>query len=105
MQRTEVNIKNTILILQLLFIKKDDQIFKITNYKINEVLKTIIVINKQRYTVISGIFHYGNSVELGHYTNMLRKDKHWIEVSDSSVCQKPWPKSAKNAYLFFLEGA
>ena len=104
LQNTEVSIKNTILILQLkIFTTKDSQTFKITNYKINEVPKTIIVINKQRYTVISGIFHHGSSVELGHYTNMLRKDKHWIKVSDSSFCKKPWPKGAKDAYLFFLE--
>ena len=87
----------------VLFTKKDSQIFKITNYKINEVPKTIIVINKQRYTVISAIFHHGNSIELGHYTNMLRKDKHWIKVSDSCFCKKPWPKGAKDAYIFFLK--
>ena len=103
MQKIEVSMKNTILILQLLlFTKKDSQTFKITNYKINEVPKTIIVINKQRYTIISGIFHHGNSIEFGHYTNMLRKDKHWIKISDASFCKKPSPKSAKDAYIYFF---
>ena len=100
-QQTNVSIKNTILILQLLlFTTKNSQSFKITNYKINEVQKSIIIINKQRYTVISAIFHHGTSVESAHYSNVLRKDKHWIKVSDLSFCKKPWSKGAKEAYIF-----
>lgn len=87
----------------LIFTISGKNISKVTNYKINEIPTTIILINKQRYKVVSGIFHHGNTIYLGHYTNMLCQGNNWIKVSDLSFCKKSWPRGAKDAYILFLE--
>ena len=104
MQKTDIIIKTTVLIVQLgLFSVNNEVTSKITNFRINGIPTAKIVINKKKYKVINGIFHHGNTLQCGHYTNMLRKNQQWFKVSDNDIKKAPWPKGAKDAFILFLE--
>lgn len=56
------------------------------------------------YKIISAIFHNGESITNGHYTNIVRgKYREWISINDSKIKQCSWPRNSKNAYIFFAE--
>ncbi|KYN50409.1 hypothetical protein ALC57_00046, partial [Trachymyrmex cornetzi] len=97
-----------IIILQLMLFSCDKKgISKITKYSIKSVPSDKVYIGEGLYRVCSAIYHHGNSVETGHYTNMLKVVKtnksEWIYVSDQTVLRKQWPRGSKDAYIFFLE--
>lgn len=103
-QLLKIDVNSTLLIVKLLLFTADDKsTSKITNFRINNIPKAKISIEKKIYKVISGIFHHGNSIANGHYTNMLRKENNWLKVYNSFINKKPWPKGAKDAYILFLE--
>lgn len=105
LQRVDINIKNTIVILQLLLFECNDTgEKKIFNFKINDVPRSVVTINKISYKVINAIFHEGINVKCGRYFNILRQNNMWIQVENSIIKKmRTWPKGAKNAYIFFLE--
>ena len=104
-KKTSVYTTNKILILELkLFIVgSDDRVRKINNLTIKNLDKEILVINSKRYKVVSALFHHGDSIELGHYTSMLRVNDCWLRVDDSHVNRTSWPENSKDVYLIFLE--
>ena len=105
-QKTSIDIKNTIFIVQLLLFRySSGKIHKMSNFKIKDVPKTKVSVNNKIYSVINAIFHHGNHCQSGHYTNMLRQNKNWTNVNDLVVEKKQWQKCAKDAYIFFLERA
>lgn len=83
------------------------EISKITKCNIKGVPTAKLTIGTNLYNVSSAIFHHGNDLCKGHFTNMLRdrkiKKSKWIYVNDEVILHKPWPRGSKDAYMFFLE--
>ncbi|KYM98505.1 hypothetical protein ALC62_10783 [Cyphomyrmex costatus] len=81
--------------------------FPHNKYNIKSVPSDKISIGEGLYRVCSAIYHHRNSVNSGHYMNMLRIGKtnksKWIYVSDQTILRKQWPRGSKDAYMFFLE--
>ena len=61
-----------ILHLSLFFVDNLNNLSKIKNCKISKLPKTEIFIDNKRYKMINTIFHHGNNIDSGHYTNMLK---------------------------------
>lgn len=59
---------------------------------------------EKMYKIINVIFHYGENINSGHYTNMIRaKASEQISIDDSKVDKCNWARNAKNAYIFSLK--
>lgn len=79
------------------------ELSKYNNLKIKNVPQDTVSIGNKHYKVINGIFHHGNSISSGHYTNMLRDKNKWLQINDLQVEPSLWPSYAQDAYLLFLE--
>ena len=67
---------------------ESNNIVKLSNCKITNIPNTYINIDNKIYKVSNAIFHHGNSIDEGHYTNMLRKNNTWIRVDDLNEKKK-----------------
>jgi len=54
---------------------------------------------------MNAIFHNGSCIEKSHYISMCRKETSsiWIEIDDTQVGKKQWPRGAKDIYILFLQ--
>ena len=104
-EKTSLRTNNKTLMLQFkLFIANSNRtVRKINNLNIKNLDQEIVIINKKRYKVISGVFHHGYTMQSGHYTCMLRENDYWLRVNDLNVCRFSWPENSKDVYLIFLE--
>lgn len=103
-QKTSITAIKQVLIVQLQsFEERDGQLLKINKYNIKGVPSVKLNICGNSFKVISVIYHHGETIQKGHYTCMLRIKNSWIQVNDLEVGKRPWPRNAKDAYLFFLE--
>lgn len=70
----------------------------------NNLQNEVVSINKKLYKVSSVIFHHGQSIEHGHYTNMIYKNGIWFKVSDTLIQSNAlWPENVKDVYMIFQE--
>ena len=78
-------------------------------HKRNDVLlhnlhREVVKINNKFYKTSSVIFHHGNDIESGHYTNKVFNNGSWFNVSDELIEKNVnWWNYAENAYIIFLE--
>jgi len=102
--KKELDLTKEILIIHLIsFSLQDSKLVKIP-HKFNScaVPTTKILIAGQAYKVINAIFHTGSCIENGHYISMYRKETSsiWIEINDTQIEKKQWPRGAKDIYIY-----
>lgn len=72
----------------------------------DDVQNEIVLMQNNKYKIVSAIFYHGFNPRLGHYTTMLRHEDSWLDADDSWITPKSWfDKSADNAdvYVIFLQ--
>jgi len=96
-----------ILIIHLIsFSLQDGKLIKIPHkFNLCAVPTIKISIAGQAYKVIDAIFHTGSYIENGHYISMCREETSsiWIEINDTQIGKKQWPRGAKDIYILFLQ--
>ncbi|XP_048509730.1 uncharacterized protein LOC125500591 [Athalia rosae] len=102
--KTDISSANRCLIIQLmLFSVENGKVTKMNGYGIKAVPTEKIMICTKVYKVDSAIFHHGRNITEGHYTSMLREGTSaWVNANDANIRKQPWPRNAKDAYIFFL---
>jgi len=102
-----MNLTKEILIIHLIsFSLQDGKLVKIPHkFNLCAVPTTKIIIAGQAYKVMNAIFHNGLCIENGHYTSMCREETSsiWIEIDDTQIRKKQWPRGAKDIYILFLQ--
>ena len=76
---------------------------KIINYKIEIVPQINITICNKNYKIISSILHHGNTINEGHYTNILIKNNEFIQINDTKINHFKWINDVTEFYVIFLE--
>lgn len=99
--RTTIQNTQNVLIFSLQLINSNYQ--KNTNLLLSGVPQSKITFCNKNYTLSGAIFHYGETVSRGHYTAVVRKNKHWFKADDSIVSECSWPRNSKNIYILFFE--
>ncbi|XP_048512301.1 uncharacterized protein LOC125501164 [Athalia rosae] len=102
--KTDISSANRCLIIQLmLFSVENGKVTKMNGYGRKAVPTEKIMICTKVYKVNSAIFHHGRNITEGHYTSMLREGTSaWVNANDANIRKQPWPRNAKDAYIFFL---
>lgn len=81
---------------------------KMTSFKLNtnSVIRNDIVLNKERYSFSSAIFHHGATFKSGHYTAIYKLGKQLIKADDSNVNKlRRWPDHSKDIYILLYTKA
>lgn len=77
--------RNKIIVLELkkyLYYPLENRFRKIDQTFNKNFVSKIVNIQGKKYLVVSAIVHHGEAVQEGHYTNILREENQWCEVSD-----------------------
>lgn len=102
LSKSDIALVKKVIVLQLsLFSVQHDRVVKNTDYKIKSIPTTKLRIGGNTYKIITAIFHHDQCLDKGHYTSMFRQNTSWINVNDSTIEKKTWPRNAKD--LIFTE--
>jgi ubiquitin C-terminal hydrolase len=99
--RTEIKNTQNILIFSLQLTNSNIQ--KNTNLLLSGVPQSKITFCDKNYTLSGAIFHHGETVSKGHYTAVVRKNKHWFKADDNTISKCSWPRNSKDIYILFFE--
>ena len=101
-QKFEISSPSKYLIIQLMTF--DNNLNKLLDFKITKVPSSTLSIGASMYIPIAAIFHYGASINEGHYKSFIRSGgSKWICANDDHIIEARWPIGAKNAYAFILK--
>ena len=76
---------------------------KNTNLLLSGVPQSKITFFDKNYTLAGAIFHHGQFISRGHYTAVVRKNKHWFKADDSNISKCSWPRNSEDIYILFFE--
>ena len=102
--KNELTLAGDIIVIHLISIK-DDKLAKIDKFTLRAVPTTKVMIAGQLYKIMNAIFHHGQCIEKGHYISICRENmsNSWIEVDDSQIKKRQWPRGAKDICIIFLQ--
>lgn len=86
-----------------IFLSQDYKLVTKCNINLCAIPTTKVLIAGQYYKVMNAIFLHGN-IDNGHYTSICREGiSEWIEVDDTQIRKRQWPRGSKDIYMIFLQ--
>ncbi|KAJ8688062.1 hypothetical protein QAD02_023857 [Eretmocerus hayati] len=94
-----------VLIVQFLLFFTDicGNVSKITNFSLENISDDLVKVSGEMYRIDSVILHHGDTVERGHYTNLLRGDHAWTIADDNSITNNSSFSCNGSPYIVILK--
>jgi len=83
--KNEVTLTKEIVIIRfIIFSLQNNELVRIPQkFNVSTIPTTKVLLGEQQYKVMSAVFHHGSSIQEGHYINICREKRSWIEIDDA----------------------